>query len=169
LPLGAIIKPRALDSGLPQASMSVYALHNLAQVRAQYPQNQPRDTGPKLPMSPALPRALAALCLGLMLMLPIAAQSQGSALEISMDELVDDTWSNLVIARGNVEIRFFGEILLADEVAYDRRGRKLTAKGNVTLQEADGKVTRTETLGMHDELRDAFVAYARRQNVRIDR
>ena len=86
-----------------------------------------------------------------------------------MDELVDDTWSNLVIARGNVEIRFFGEILLADEVVYDRRARKLSARGNVTLQEADGKVTRADALTLHDELRDAFVAYARRQNVRIDR
>ena len=86
-----------------------------------------------------------------------------------MDELVDDTWSNLVIARGNVEIRFFGEILLADEVVYDRGTRKLSAHGNVTLQEADGKVTRAETLPLHDQLRDAFVAYARRQKVRIDR
>ncbi len=42
-----------------------------------------------------------------------------------MDELVEDKWNNTVIARGNVEIRFFGEILLADEVIYDRRARKL--------------------------------------------
>ena len=86
-----------------------------------------------------------------------------------MDELVDDTWNNRVIARGSVEIRFFGEILLADEVIYDRRARKLTARGSVTLQEADGKVTRADAMSLHDELRDAFVAYARRQKVQIDR
>lgn len=86
-----------------------------------------------------------------------------------MDELVEDRWSNLIVARGNVEIRFYGEILLADEVAYDRGAKKLTARGNVTLQEADGKVTRTDSLTLHDELRDAFLAYVRRQKMRVDR
>lgn len=86
-----------------------------------------------------------------------------------MDELVDDSWSNRVVARGNVEIRFFGEILLADEVAYDRRSRKLSARGNIVLQDVDGKVSRANTMNLHDDLRDAFVAYARRQKMRIDR
>ncbi len=97
------------------------------------------------------------------------ALAQGSQLEISMDELVEDTWSNLIAARGSVEIRFYGEILLADEVAYDRGTRKLTARGNVTLQDADGKVTSANSLTLHDELRDAFIAYARRQKMRVDR
>src|SRR5262245_22370232 len=117
----------------------------------------------------ARPSALAALCLLIVLAAHIPALAQGNQLEISMDELVEDSWNNLVVARGNVEIRFYGEILLADEVAYDRRARKLFARGNVTLQEADGKITRAETLGLHDELRDAFLAYVRRQNVQIDR
>jgi lipopolysaccharide assembly outer membrane protein LptD (OstA) len=95
--------------------------------------------------------------------------AQGGQLEISMDELVDDSWNNVVAARGNVEIRFYGEILLADEVVYDRRARRLTAYGNVTLQDADGKVTQTDALVLHDDLRDAFIAYARRQKLRIDR
>jgi len=112
---------------------------------------------------------LVVLAMFILLVQHVPGSAQGNQLEISMDELVDDSWSNLVVARGNVEIRFFGEILLADEVAYDRRAKKLIAHGNVTLQEADGKVTRADTLALHDELRDAFVAYARRQNVRIDR
>lgn len=149
--------------------MYVYALHNLAQLGAQYPQTEPCDSGPRRQMPHARLSALAALCVFLTLAAHIPALAQGSQLEISMDELVDDSWSNLVVARGNVEIRFYGEILLADEVVYDRRARKLTARGNVTLQEADGKTTRTDALALHDELRDAFVAYARRQRLRIDR
>ena len=117
----------------------------------------------------ARPSALAALCLLVVLAAHIPAFAQGSQLEISMDELVEDRWSNLIVARGNVEIRFYGEILLADEVAYDRGAKKLTARGNVTLQEADGKVTRTDSLALHDELRDAFLAYVRRQKMRVDR
>jgi LPS-assembly protein len=116
--------------------------------------------------------AFAALCLSLLALHPPAlapALAQGSMLEISMDELVDDTWNNRVVARGGVEIRYYGEILLADEVAYDRSTRKLVAEGNVSLQETDGKVSRTERLILNDELRDAFVAYVRRQRMRIDR
>lgn len=98
----------------------------------------------------------------------LAVQAQ-SAMEISMDELVEDKWNNSVVARGNVEIRFFGEILLADEVSYDRRSRKLSARGNVVLQDVDGKVSRAGSMNLHDDLRDAFVAFARRQKMRIDR
>jgi LPS-assembly protein len=97
------------------------------------------------------------------------AVAQGSQLEISMDELVDDTWSNSVAARGGVEIRYYGEILNADEVSYDRSTRKLTAHGNVSLQEINGKVSHADSLVLNDELRDAFVAYVRRQRIRIDR
>ena len=92
-----------------------------------------------------------------------------SGFEINMDELVDDTRNDRVVARGKVEIRYFGEILTADEVIYDRRTRKLTATGRIELQEADGKVSRGDAIKLTDELRDAFVVYARRQNVRIDR
>jgi lipopolysaccharide assembly outer membrane protein LptD (OstA) len=101
--------------------------------------------------------------------LPTPVLAQGSMLEISMEELVEDSWSNRVVARGNVEIRYYGEILLADEVAYDRSTRKLTADGNVSLTEADGKVSRTDHLLLNDDLRDAFVNYVRRQRMRVDR
>src|SRR5262245_11871990 len=78
------------------------------------------------------------LTLGLLLALAqqillLPAHAQGSMLEISMEELVDDTWNRQVVARGNVEIRYYGEILVADAIAYDRDSRKLTAKGNVSL------------------------------------
>ncbi len=118
-------------------------------------------------------QALAALCLLVLLavhtFLHTPAHAQGSMLEISMEELVDDTWNRRVVARGNVEIRYYGEILLADEIAYDRDSRKLTAEGHVQLTDTDGKVTKGDRLALNDELRDAFVAYVRRQNIRIDR
>ena len=108
-------------------------------------------------------------CLCALLAPYVPARAQGNVLEISMDELVDDTRNGRVIARGGVEIRYFGEILTADEVVYDRRTRKLIARGRIQLQEADGKVSRSETMKLTDDLRDAFIAYARRQKVRIER
>ena len=115
----------------------------------------------------AVLRTGIAIVLAAIALLAPPVGAQGSQLEITMDELVDDTWSNRVVARGAVEIRFYGEVLVADEVVYDRRTRRLTARGNVILQEASGKVTQTDALTLHDDLRDAFVAYARRQKVRI--
>jgi LPS-assembly protein len=111
----------------------------------------------------------AAACLIAVHIARLPAQAQGGMLEISMEELVDDTWNNRVVARGNVEIRYYGEVLLADEVAYDRGTRKLTAEGNVSLTEANGKTSRGSRLALNDELRDAFVNYLRRQRMRIDR
>lgn len=111
---------------------------------------------------------LAAFCLFAVLAPLLPVQGQG-VLEISMDELVDDTRNGRVVARGNVEIRFFGEILIADEIIYDRGTRKLSARGHLQLQDADGKITRAEAMSLDDTLRDAFVDYARRQKVRIDR
>ncbi len=98
-----------------------------------------------------------------------SAWAQGSHFEINMDELIDDTRNGRVIARGNVEIRYFGEILTADEVSYDRSARRLSARGRIQLQEADGKISNAEAMNLTEDLRDAFVAYARRQNVRIER
>ena len=126
-----------------------------------------------LKMTRARSGALAVLCMLAVLAVHVVPQApafaQGSMLEISMEELVDDTWNRRVVARGNVEIRYYGEILLADEISYDRDSRKLTAQGNVSLTEADGKVTRGDRLALNDELRDAFVAYVRRQRIPVDR
>jgi LPS-assembly protein len=109
------------------------------------------------------------LAFGALLARRIPAHAQGSHFEINMDELVDDTRNGRVVARGNVEIRYFGEILVADEVIYDRSTRKLSARGRTELQEADGKVSKADAINLTDDLRDAFVSYARRQNVRIER
>jgi lipopolysaccharide assembly outer membrane protein LptD (OstA) len=112
---------------------------------------------------------LPALGLVAILLLHAPARSDENAFEISMDDLVDDRGNGQVIARGNVEIRFFGAVLLADEVVYDRQQRKLSARGNVSFTAEDGTVTRAAAVNLNDDTRDAFVAYARRQKVRIDR
>lgn len=108
-------------------------------------------------------------CCTLLLSAPISAHAQSSHFEINMDELVDDTHNGRVVARGKVEIRYFGEILTADEVTYDRSTRKLSARGHIQLLEANGKMTSGDAINLTDELRDAFVSYARRQNIRIER
>jgi lipopolysaccharide assembly outer membrane protein LptD (OstA) len=82
---------------------------------------------------------LAMLCLVVALaQVPRAAAQLIEGFDITTDELFEDKRESRIIARGNVEIRYFGEILLADEVIYDRKLHRLWAQGNLQLQEADG-------------------------------
>lgn len=105
----------------------------------------------------------------LLLMQPASTFAQVEGFEITTDELFEDRREARIIARGNVEIRYFGEILQADEVIYDRKINRFWAQGKIQLQEADGKITRTDAISLDDGLRDAFLRYARREKVLRDR
>ena len=112
----------------------------------------------------------AMLCLVMALaQIPRPAAQPIEGLDIATDELFEDKSEGRIIARGNVEIRYFGEILLADEVIYDRKLHRLWAQGNLQLQEADGKITRAKAMSLNESLRDAFIRYARREKVLVDR
>ncbi len=78
-------------------------------------------------------------------------------LNLQGDELVYDSASQTVTARGNVEISFNNFALRADEVVYDQRAGTLTALGNVVLTEPGGIVTRGERITLTDDFRDGFV------------
>ena len=110
-----------------------------------------------------------ALWPAMLLVQPAPARAQIEGFDITTDELFEDKREARIIARGNVEIRFFGEILLADEVIYDRKLNRLWAQGNLQLQEADGKITRSKAMSLNEGLRDAFIRYARREKVLVDR
>ena len=113
---------------------------------------------------------LALLCLVMALaQIPRTSAQPIEGLDITTDELFEDKREGRIIARGNVEIRYFGEILLADEVIYDRKLHRLWAQGNLQLQEADGKITRAKAMSLNESLRDAFIRYARREKVLVDR
>lgn len=101
--------------------------------------------------------------------IPRTAAQPIEGFDITTDELFEDKREARIVARGNVEIRYFGEILIADEVTYDRRLHRLWAQGNLQLQEADGKITRAKAMSLNESLRDAFIRYARREKVLFDR
>lgn len=112
---------------------------------------------------------ILAIFLGLPAMHASPSLAQIEGFEITTDELVEDKRNARIIARGNVEIRYFGEILQADEVIYDRKINRFWAQGKIQLQEADGKITHTDAMSLDDGLRDAFLRYARREKVLRDR
>ena len=73
------------------------------------------------------------------------------------DELIYDTRGNRVTARGNVEIFYNDYILTADEVTYDQDANTLTAAGNVMLKEPNGNIIRADSYTLTDDFRDGFV------------
>jgi lipopolysaccharide assembly outer membrane protein LptD (OstA) len=68
---------------------------------------------------------LLPVLLGLSLHTASAQPIEG--LEIASDELFEDKREARIIARGNVEIRYFGEILLADRVISTGCGPRATS------------------------------------------
>ncbi|MGH6816045.1 MAG: LPS-assembly protein LptD, partial [Hyphomicrobiaceae bacterium] len=88
---------------------------------------------------------------------PVRKIDKTQPLYLQGDELIYDTRANRVTARGNVEIFFSNYILTADEVIYDQSAHTLTAAGNVTLKEPNGLITRSDRIVLTDDFRDGFV------------
>ena len=84
------------------------------------------------------------------------APDKTQPLYLQGDELLYDTKNNRVTARGNVEIYYNDYVLTAQEVVYDQSQRTLTAKGNVRIKDPNGNITRGELLTLTDDFRDAF-------------
>lgn len=76
---------------------------------------------------------------------------------ITADELVFDQNTNLVTARGNVEISQGARILRADEVTYNRETQVVTATGSVVLAEPNGDVYFSDRAEITDDLKNGFV------------
>ena len=88
---------------------------------------------------------------------------QGYYLE--SDLLIRDDANQKMIARGDVEARYQGRTLRADEVVYDTRADVVTAHGHVTLINADGTSLFADYMTMDKDLKAGF---ARCFSARLD-
>jgi LPS-assembly protein len=76
---------------------------------------------------------------------------------VQATEIRYDYTNNTVAAVGNVQIYYNGSTIEADEVIYDQKTKRLQARGNVRLTEADGKITYGQFIDLSDDYRDGFV------------
>jgi LPS-assembly protein len=83
--------------------------------------------------------------------------NNAAPLYLQGDDLTYDTKGNKVTARGNVQIYYNNFLLTADQVTYDQGTNRLIAEGNVQLRDPNGNITRAERIEATDDLRDAFV------------
>jgi LPS-assembly protein len=80
-------------------------------------------------------------------------------------EIRYDYTNNTVAAVGNVQIYYNGATVEADEVIYDQKTKRLQARGNVRMTEADGKITYGQFIDLTQDYRDGFVDSLRLETV----
>ncbi|HXL66180.1 MAG TPA: LPS-assembly protein LptD [Xanthobacteraceae bacterium] len=76
---------------------------------------------------------------------------------VQATEIRYDYTNNTVAAVGNVQIYFNGSTIEADEVIYDQKTKRLQARGNARITEADGKITYGQFIDLTQDYRDGFV------------
>ena len=81
-------------------------------------------------------------------------------------EIRYDYTNNTVSAVGNVQIYYNGSTIEADEVIYDQKTKRLQARGNVRMTEADGKITYGQLIDLTEDYRDGFVNSLRLETAR---
>ncbi|WP_165187393.1 LPS-assembly protein LptD [Caulobacter soli] len=85
---------------------------------------------------------------------------------LESDLLIRDDTNKTMTARGNVEARYQGRTLRADEVVYDTKSEIVTAHGHVTLINADGTAQFANDMTMDKDLKAGF---ARGFSARMDK
>lgn len=77
---------------------------------------------------------------------------------LTADRLDHDDSGQTISAIGDVELIQGGEILHADQVVYDLQTDRVTAIGNVSLMEEEGRVHFAEYLELNNQMKDGFVS-----------
>jgi LPS-assembly protein len=94
-----------------------------------------------------------------------AAPTADTPMLLQATEIRYDYTNNTVSAVGSVQIYYNGSTVEADEVTYDQKTKRLVARGNVRLTEADGKITYGQLIDLTDDYRDGFVDSLRLETI----
>lgn len=76
---------------------------------------------------------------------------------LQADNLIVDRDQNTVTAAGNVQIEYDGNRLVARQVVYNQKTKRMVAKGNVEIVERDGNRIYSDEIDVTDDFRDGFV------------
>jgi len=94
-----------------------------------------------------------------------AAPTGDTPMLLQATEIRYDYTNNTVSAVGSVQIYYNGSTVEADEVTYDQKTKRLVARGNARLTEADGKITYGQFIDLTDDYRDGFVDSLRLETI----
>ena len=90
---------------------------------------------------------------------------EGSEMLLEADTLIYDNNDDTVTASGSVRIDYGGNRLVANQVSYDRRSRRLVALGNVQIVDAEGTTVYSDKIDITDDFGDGFVDALRVETV----
>lgn len=90
---------------------------------------------------------------------------EGSEMLLEADTLIYDNNDETVTASGSVKIDYGGNRLVANQVTYDRRSRRLVASGDVQIVQPDGTTINSDKIDVTDDFGDGFVNALRVQTV----
>lgn len=85
------------------------------------------------------------------------AAPEGAQMFLEADTVTYDSDSSIVTASGGVQIDYGSYKLVARQVVYDQKTRRLLASGDVELQQPDGNKVYADTIDITDDFRDGFV------------
>jgi LPS-assembly protein len=91
--------------------------------------------------------------------------AEGSEMLLEADTLIYDNNDDTVTASGSVRIDYGGNKLVANQVTYDRRSRRLVASGNVQIVDPEGTTVYSDTIDVTDDFGDGFVNALRVETV----
>jgi LPS-assembly protein len=89
----------------------------------------------------------------------------GAEMLLEADTLIYDNNDDSVTASGGVRIDYGGNKLVANQVTYDRKTRRLLAIGNVQIVQTDGTKVFSEKIDITDDFGDGFVNALRVETV----
>jgi LPS-assembly protein len=78
-------------------------------------------------------------------------------LAVEAREVVFNSDTDQVEARGDAQLYYQGRVLEADRVVYDRRTKRVTAIGNVKMTERGGQIVYGDRFELTDDFRDGFI------------
>jgi len=84
-------------------------------------------------------------------------QSASSPMLLAADELVYDRDSGIITAKGNVKIEYDGKRIVARNVHYNQRTRRVVASGLVEIVDAQGTRLYADEIDLTDDLGEGFV------------
>jgi len=84
---------------------------------------------------------------------------------LEADTLIYDNNDDTVTASGRVRIDYGGNRLVADRVSYDRRSRRLIARGNVQVVDPQGTTAYADEIDVTDDFADGFLNALRVETV----
>ncbi len=76
---------------------------------------------------------------------------------VQAKEMIYDSKTNTVGAKGDVQLYYQGRVLEADRVSYDRNSNRVSAEGHAKITETDGTVTYAERFELTDDFRTGFI------------